>query len=101
MGFYCLCQASNNKPDSQHFGAPNRYCAFGQDEEIDALGFPPLALRRKMECIKTGAAQVILDTDQDRPNTWGDAARPDRYRRHYPNVDVFECPVCHARITRE
>jgi len=50
---YCLCEAQNNKPDSQVFGAPNRYCApRGNDD------FPPLALRKPMHCIKTGARQA-------------------------------------------
>ncbi len=94
MAFYCLCEAKNDKPDSQAFMAPNRYCAVLEGED-----FPPLALRRSMICIKTGAQQVIL-TD-DKPNDWSGGARPNQYRKHYPNVDVFECPHCHARIARE
>ena len=52
-----------------------------------------------MQCIKTGAQQVILDVHE--PNDWSGGSRPTRYRKHYPNVDVFECPNCHARIVRE
>lgn len=94
MPFYCMCEASNNKPDSQVFGAPNRYCAAGDQDD-----FPPLALDTPMKCIKMGAKQVILD--HHAPNTWGTATRPSRYHNHYPNVDVFECPHCHARMVRE
>lgn len=94
MPLYCLCEANNDKPDSQAFGAPNRYCAVSAGDD-----FPPLSLPRQMECIKTGAMQVVLDTPE--PNMWTGAGRPASYRRHFPNVDVFECPHCHARIAKE
>jgi len=96
MSFYCMCEAKNSKPDSQSFGAPNRYCAAGPKDD-----FPPLALRRPMVCIKTGARQVILDPEVDHPNTWETAARPSMYREHYPNCDVFECPNCHSRVVND
>ena len=96
MSVYCLCEASNDKPDSQHFMAPNRYCAVAEDSKET---FPPLALKTPMTCIKTGASQVILY--EYRPNDWSGGARPSQYRKHHPNVDVFECPNCHARIVRE
>lgn len=95
MPIYCLCEASNGKPESQHYGAPNRYCAA---EPRDS--FPPLALRKPMQCIKTGARQVILEPDEDKPNTWESAGRPVNYAPHYPNVDVFECQTCRARIAK-
>ena len=53
-------QERNRQPDGQHFGAPNRYCS-----SKSSLGgkadseFPPLALRKPMVCIKTGATQVM------------------------------------------
>ena len=94
MAFYCMCEAQNDKPDSQAFMAPNRYCAVKDGED-----FPPLHLHTKMNCIKTGAQQVILDIHE--PNDWSGGSRPTHYRKHYPNVDVFECPNCHARIVRE
>ena len=102
MGFYCMCEESNDKPDSQAFGAPNRYCSakssIGGWSDSD---FPPLALRTPMVCIKTGANQVILLDWQNGPNVWNNLERPDRWRNHYPNVDVFECPNCRSRIARE
>lgn len=93
MAVYYLCEAANDKPDSQVYGAPNRYCAAGPKDN-----FPPLALRKPMQCIKTGATQVILAPDEDKPNTWKGCARPANYTPHYPNVDVFTCPNCNARV---
>jgi hypothetical protein len=94
MPLYCLCEANNDKPDSQHYGAPNRYAAMvGQPGD-----FPPLALRQKMVCIKTGAQQVLLYAKDDKPNMW-EGGRPTK--DHYPNVDVFECPHCRARVVRQ
>ncbi len=99
MSFYCLCESPSG-PDSQVFGAPNRYCAvensLGETAESD---FPPVALRKRMKCISVGANQVILAPVDDKPND-GDG-RSARWRKHYPNVDVFECEHCHARIVRE
>ena len=102
MSLYCMCEAQNDKPDSQAFGAPNRYCSSESSlgGKVDSA-FPPLALRTAMVCIKTGALQVILLDDQNGPNMLADAARPGRWRNHYPNVDVFECPNCRARIVRD
>jgi hypothetical protein len=94
MAMYCMCEASNDKPDSQAFMAPNRYCAAETGDD-----FPPLHLHTPMRCIKIGAQQVILDVHQ--PNDWSGGSRPTRYHKHHPNVDVFECPNCHARIVRE
>jgi len=91
-----MCAARNDRPESQAFGAPNRYCAVSEKDD-----FPPLALRRGMICIKTGARQVILDELVDGANYWTSAERPRAYTPHYPNVDVYECPICHARIAKE
>lgn len=97
-----LCEAQNDKLGSQHFGAPNRYCATESIiSKIPNVGFLPLALRRQMRCIKTGAVQVILEPDQDKPNEWTEKGRPDRFTQHYPNVDVYECANCHARVAKD
>ena len=94
MSVYCMCEAKNSKPDSQVFGAPNRYCAMSSGDD-----FPPLALRRPMRCIKTGARQVLLSPEDDVANNW-ENARPIHHRPHYPNVDVFICDNCGARIVK-
>lgn len=105
MTIYCLCEQQNDKPDSQAFMAPNRYCAMessiggGTDLTLRADDFPPLALYTAMRCIKTGANQVLLEGGK-RPNDWSNPERPADWRRHYPNVDVYECPNCHARVAR-
>ena len=96
MSIYCLCEESNDKPDSQVYGAPNRYCAAQPGDK-----FPPLALRRPMQCIETRVRQVIIHDSQNKPNDWSGEKRPDHYHQHYPYVDVFECPHCHTRIVRE
>jgi len=96
MAIYCLCEAQNDKPDSQEYGAPNRYCAAEPKDD-----FPPLALRKPMRIIKTGARQVILEPGEDQPNFWQSVRRPVSYRDHYPGVDVHECPNCHARVASD
>lgn len=96
MTFYCLCEAHNDQPDSQTYGAPNRYCAPLKDTA--AHDFPPLALRRAMTCLAVGVPQVVLV--DPKPNDWTTATRPSQYRQHYPAVDVYECPHCRARMVR-
>lgn len=99
MSLYCMCQARNGKLDSQVFMAPNRFCALdstvGGVSEVD--DFPPLALRTKMVCIKTGARQVLLEAGVG--NDWV-SPRPSDWRNHYPNVDVFQCPHCGAMVAK-
>jgi hypothetical protein len=101
MSFYCMCEAQNDKPDSQSFMAPNRYCSIESTVGGKTLtpDFPPLALYTPMVCIKTGASQVLFIGGKW-PNDWSTVARPSTWRNHYPNVDVFECPNCKARIVR-
>jgi hypothetical protein len=100
MPIYCMCEQKNDKPDLQAFMAPNRYCSveskFGQ---VSDSTFPPVALYREMKVIKNGVNQVLLEGGK-RPNDWTDAARPDDWRKHYPNVDVYECTNCGARVVR-
>jgi hypothetical protein len=100
MPVYCLCEAKNDKPDGQHFMAPNRYCSSESDRggKVDSLDVPPLALYVPMICIKTGANQVLLDSGKN-PNDWTQE-RPRDWRNHYPNVDLFECPNCGARVAK-
>ena len=100
MAIYCMCEAKNDRPDSQVFMAPNRYCSNQSDRggKNDGSELPPLALYVPMKCIKTGAQQVLLDGGK-RPNNW-EEKRPADWRNHYPNVDVFECPNCGARVVK-
>lgn len=106
MKLYCMCEAQNGNPgsnefDHQVFGAPNRYCAVGvnpdTDKDVDTV--PPVALKTPMKFIKAGVPQVILLNHNI--NMWVETERPKDYRRHYPNVDFYECPNCHSRIVRE
>ena len=97
---YCMCEDKHSdKPDAQHFGAPNRYAALRQEDTDD---FPPVALRTPLVCIKTGARQVLVLPDGPPPNDWGaDTVRPTYSHTHYPNVDVYECQTCRARVVKE
>ena len=71
MSFYCLCREENIIETED-----NQYV---RDAPIKVyLG------EKSMECIKTGAQQFLKDGSQ-----------------HYPNVDVFRCNNCGARIARE
>ena len=90
---YCLCEAENAKPESQAFGARNRYA------RLDSWcgPFPPVALYQPMKMIAVGVPQVLLNDPQ--PNDWSSVDRPVGHR-HYPNVDIWECPNCRARIAR-
>ena len=102
MALYCMCNARNDQPDGQHMSAPNRYCAsVSQTGDQPKSDFAPLALRQSMQCIKTGARQVTLQPSQGRDNDWSMGSRPDLYWIHYPNVDVFECKNCGARVVLE
>lgn len=102
MSLYCMCGAENDKPDAQAFMAPNRYCSIesSRGAKLEVADFPPLALYTPMLCIKTGAQQVLLDGGK-RSNDWSASERPSDWRNHYPNVDVFECRNCGARIARD
>jgi len=101
MPIYCLCHERSDKPDSQAYMAPNRYCSIHSDRGgvTDDSTVPPLSLYTPMKVIKTGAQQVVLDGGR-RPNDWSSSERPSDWRNHYPNVDLFECPVCGARVCR-
>lgn len=101
MPIYCLCHEKNDEPDSQAFMAPNRYCANESDRggTTEDSNVPPVALYTPMRVLKTGAQQVLLDGGKT-PNDWSSAERPADWRNHYPNVDMFECPNCGARVCR-
>lgn len=93
MPLYCMC----NTQAGQFSGAPNRYCKPLDWENDD---FPAIALRKRMDCIKMGANQVILDEKDNKDYNLKDPVKP-AGRIHFPNVDIFECPYCHARVVKE
>mgnify|MGYP001570318044 FL=1 len=99
MKLYCMCHAINDKPDSQHYMAPNRYAAVPEEWRKD--DFPPVALRKPMTIMKISVRQVLLVPEDDHENNWDSNSRPRILREHFPNVDMFECPVCRSRIVRE
>ena len=117
MKLYCMCQITGSVPkqaiDSQGFGpldnqvfmAPNRFGIIDDDDD-----FRSVLLSRPMTCVKNGVRQKIAETENGKlPNMWirtKEEAKIDfeklkSTRRHYPNVDFYECPVCRAQIVLE
>ena len=80
MSLYCMCATAS---DLVLGDPPNKYAA-PQTAEF----WPPVVLQRKMECIKTGAQQMIRLSGGE-------------LHKHYPNVDIFECSNCGARVVKE
>ncbi len=98
MPLYCLCEIQ--RESSKFVQVPGAvYCAEKSDagdtiKDMMEPVFPPIALARAMQCIKTGAAQVILgDNHGDGP--------PSNWTRNNPNVDVYECLNCGMRVVKE
>ena len=111
---YCMCQITGSVPkqaiDSQGFGpldnqvfmAPNRFGIIDEDDD-----FRFVILNRPMTCVKNGVRQKVADTKI--PNMWtrtkekthSDLEKLKSARKHYPNVDFYECPVCRAQIVLE
>jgi len=81
--------------EGQKFLAPNRFVPVKN-------GFRSFALRRRMECIRTGAKQVILDTFANTNNNGSNPIEEkDVLKEHHPNVDVFQCQHCGVIVVRE
>ena len=117
MKLYCMCQITGDVPpqarDTQGFGpldnqvflAPNRFCKL--DKETKDLEYRPVILRRSMVCLKNGIHQYV--TDNPIPNIWirtpeehkEDTKKLQDSRRHYPDIDLYICPVCGAMICVE
>lgn len=115
MKLYCLCQITGDVPthardsqgfgpaDNQVYGAPNRVGPITSPDEK----YRPVILKVPMQVIQVGVYQKV--TDEPVPNIWTkdrkEAVREHKVlkeaRRHHPNVDVLECPVCHARVCIE
>jgi len=115
MKLYCLCQITGDVPkqarDSQGFG-PADNPVFGAPNRVGPINSPkekyrPVILNVPMRVIQMGVSQKI--TDHPVPNMWvktREEAVKDhndlkKARRHNPNVDILECPVCHARVCIE
>jgi len=116
MKYYCMCQITGDVPtaaidsggfgplDNQVYMAPNRFLPY--DDRSD---FRSVYLRRSMECEKNGITQIVGLGDV--PNRWANTKEElDKdmnslilmgYQKHYPNVDMYKCPVCGAIIIVE
>lgn len=115
MKLYCLCQITGNVPeqardsqgfgpaDNQVFGAPNRVGPITNPAEK----YRPVMLAVPMQVIQKGVYQKL--TERVMPNMWTknrhEAVKEHnafkKAQRHYPDVDILECPVCHARVCIE
>jgi hypothetical protein len=116
MKLYCMCQITGDVPkagigsqgfgpiDNQVFMAPNRFGVMKENDD-----FRPVILARPMVCIKNGVAQMVGDGPRGIPNSWPktkeemekDCENLKFVRRHYPNVDLYECPVCRSKVCVE
>jgi len=103
MTMYCLCQYKEVGEDEETFktqlGAVNRHIKAG------------VCLRQPMRVVENGVAQFVRNKSKDQfPVYTGNISKvvaederkafEDR-RRHYPNVDLHQCPVCGALIVVE
>lgn len=117
MKLYCMCQITGDVPrpgrDSQGFGPIDNqvFMASSRYGHIKHLqDFRPVLLGRPMTCIKNGVEQEIaLNQPKPPPNLWAktkEEAQKDfeilkSTKRHYPNVDLYRCPVCGGEIVIE
>lgn len=115
MRIYCLCQITGDIPkqardpqgfgpiDNQVFGAPNR---LGPVESPDEK-YRPVILKKPMRIVQKGVPQ--RKTIRGVHNRWvKNREEAHKFRktfkeakRCYPDVFIFECPVCHARVCVE
>ena len=72
MVLYCMCEGGEKK---------NKFIEVA---DANTLG---VVLNRRMEVTQIGMPQFIFN--------------PSGYSKHYPNVDLRECPECGARIILE
>lgn len=89
MKLFCLCQAQGVKNEKEQLSlSPN----------AAGLALP----ERSMTASRIGVEQFIVDSDHGReflPKT--PQGKMFHIRQHYPNVDVFECRECGAKIARQ
>ena len=117
---YCMCQITGDVPeiarDSQGFGPVDNQCFLAANrfaplrpEDFAAEGElrRSVVLRQPMQCIQKGVHQKV--TDEAVPNLWAktkgeadaDILKLAKALRHYPNVNMYRCPVCGAVICVE
>lgn len=112
MKLYCMCQITGDVPDAardsggfgpqdnQVFLAPNRYGVMREKGS-----FRSVILDKPMICVKAGVRQEITG-ERHLPNLWDntkeafdtDLEKRKNAKRHYPDVDFYECPVCRAQV---
>ena len=104
---FCMCGSQGGRSpiayDGQVYGAPNRWRRY--------KGMLSVMLSKPMKVFKTGMEQYLpfICSSQDLRNRWpetDEAVKEDIKnaqfaRRHYPDVDVYECPNCHSKICVE
>ena len=98
MKYYCMCNAKNNgKLDDQAFLAPNRFGPYDNETQNRVV-----ALKTPMKAIKNGIKQVLL-RGVNIENDWSGKTLDElgHIERHYPNVDMHQCPNCGAIIIVE
>lgn len=122
MKLYCMCQITGDVPrpakdsqgcgplENQAFMAPNRYGLLKPKQD-----FRPVLLGKPMTCIRNGVEQEIAidpkteSLQKPPPNLWAKTKEETQKdfeilkstKRHYPNVDLYRCPVCGAEIVVE
>jgi hypothetical protein len=84
MALYCLCDSELTKYES---------ATLSSSEVKHPTRVTMSVLQRPMPCIKTGVEQYLTEIDR--------ATLQQSKRRHFPNVDIFECPECGTRIAKE
>jgi hypothetical protein len=88
MALYCLCDAEMTKYERGGTQLVSRTTVRVVPEKVTMS-----VLQRPMSCIKTGAEQYLTEIDR--------TTLQQHKRRHFPNLDIYECPKCGTRVARE
>lgn len=112
MKFYCMCKITGQGyaakvVDNQVYLAPNRFIPGMPAETIN--DYMPVILKRSATCLQNGINQLVPNHNEDISNKHpkgikqlredGDRLRDSR--RHYPNVDLYQCSRCGATFCVE
>lgn len=84
MSLYCFCQEGDETKRSNLFKFRVEDISGTVGENIAGVILPT-----QMECVKTGVQQHL----------WVDF-ESQITQAHYPNVDVFECPLCGRKVAK-